>query len=175
MASGLWSKHGQQPAPCPDWSLSQGPSRRHSPSSVESLPPPIPSSHSLNNRDLTLSHGIEVFPGNGENMKNSASGPPGETGYPSPVSDHSMGDDVNRAPVRAVSEITSHQGTGEQNGPNRLWTERNERVRLAAKAAYMCEISLTYTSDYYPAVRVLDGKTRQELSPPAAHCPQLLD
>ncbi|KAL8950079.1 MAG: hypothetical protein Q9222_003863 [Ikaeria aurantiellina] len=126
--SGLWMKQEQEPTPSQDRNLPEEPLRIPSPSNIELPPSPVSETHSVDHGGLTLHPVTEAFPEHDEDKKKPADGAPDETGYPSPVSDHSMTDEIERAPVNVVSEATSFEGDGVESEPNKSWTERNERV-----------------------------------------------
>ncbi|KAL8838627.1 MAG: hypothetical protein Q9170_002073 [Blastenia crenularia] len=124
--SSMWTKHKQEPAPFRNWSLPLGPLRSPSPCKVELPPSPALSSHSLDRNDLELPPKVEALPGDDKTGEKPGIEQPGETGYPSPVSDHRVEEDVSRAPVLDVSKQATQQVICEQIEPDKPWTEKNE-------------------------------------------------
>ncbi|KAL8713547.1 MAG: hypothetical protein Q9220_002409 [cf. Caloplaca sp. 1 TL-2023] len=126
--SGLWMKDAQEPAQSHDWSLPEKPLIAPSASNIELPPSPVSETHSLDHESLTLQPLTEAIPEHAEDEKTRANEAPEETGYPSPASDHVMADEIERAPVNVISEATSFEGNGVESDPNKIWTEKNERV-----------------------------------------------
>ncbi|KAL8730352.1 MAG: hypothetical protein Q9166_004117 [cf. Caloplaca sp. 2 TL-2023] len=127
--SGLWSAREQQPTESKGWHVGQGSSRTKSPSDIELPPSPAASSDSLDDSDIVPDAVSRKFSTNDRDSNDTAARSSDGFSYPSPVSDQSMGDVMDRAAVdtdlAAGSRRRNENLLSELSSP---WNEKNERI-----------------------------------------------
>ncbi|KAL9582023.1 MAG: hypothetical protein Q9212_003539 [Teloschistes hypoglaucus] len=117
-ATGLWSKEEKQSTEGPAWHLGQKPPEVEGPSHIQLPPSPVSSSHPSDHdhENVVAINVEELYPTKEEKAPDSAETQFEDTGYPSPESDQSMHDAVERVPDHGDAE------------PSLAWTEKNERT-----------------------------------------------
>lgn len=125
-ATGLWSKEEKQSTEGPAWHLGHKPLEVESPSHIQLPPSPVSSSHSFDHghENVVAINVEELYPTQDEKGQDSAETQFEDTGYPSPESDQSMHDAVERVPNHGDAE------------PLMAWTEKNERVRSTCSIGF---------------------------------------
>ena len=134
----LWSQNEQSPDPIQEWRLDQKVEENLKPTDIQL--PPSPVSRPQSPREVSSAPTLtEDTSPSEETAPEPAKVAPNETGYPSPVSDHSVIEDADsvegaeRPPPDVQVAGVPQKHIDEESEHYMSWNEKKEKVRHAVK------------------------------------------